>query len=222
MPDTYRNFSQLAEHEAQDVDFSIRVSDRNGPVVILAPHGGGIEPGTSELSEAIAGTDFSFYAFEGLKNTGNAVLHITSTRFDEPRGLALTAKSRTAIAIHGEDSGEPTVFLGGLDTGMLRHMRTSLEEGGFRVRTHDNPELQGTATENICNRARNGRGVQLELSKGLRETFFSSLTRAGRQVRTKEFDRFVAAIRKAILAGAAEQPAADALPAKNPNLCEQM
>jgi phage replication-related protein YjqB (UPF0714/DUF867 family) len=45
-------------------------------LAILAPHGGGIEPGTSELAEAVAGEGLSFYAFEGLKRSGNAVLHV--------------------------------------------------------------------------------------------------------------------------------------------------
>jgi len=196
MPDIYNNFRLLADHETLDVDYSIRVSDRNGAVVIIAPHGGGIEPGTSELAEAIAGSNFSYYGFEGWKRTGNAVLHITSTRFDEPRGLALIGKSQTTIAIHGENSKESKVFLGGLDTETLGRLRACLEESGFHVEAH--PDLQGTAPGNICNRAMDGRGVQLELSKGLRETFFSSLTRNGRQPRTNEFDKFVAAVRKAI------------------------
>jgi phage replication-related protein YjqB (UPF0714/DUF867 family) len=53
-------------------------------VAVIAPHGGGIEPGTSELATAIAGDDFSLYLFEGLKSAGNGELHITSTNFDEP------------------------------------------------------------------------------------------------------------------------------------------
>lgn len=205
MPDTYRNFRELAQHETQDVDFFIRVSDGDGAVAVIAPHGGGIEPGTSELAEAIAGENSSFYAFDGLKLTGNTALHITSTRFDEPRGLELVAKSQTAVAIHGEDSDEAVVFLGGLDGEMLARFRACLEESGFRVETHHNPDLQGTSRENICNRTRSGCGVQLELSKGLRETFFSSLTRTGRQTQTDEFHKFVAAVRKAIDGAAAGQ-----------------
>lgn len=198
MRDTYRNFRQLVGKETQDVDYRIRVRDRNTAVIVIAPHGGGIEPGTSELAEAIAGSNFSFYAFEGLKSFRNTVLHITSTRFDEPRGLALIARSQMVIALHGEDSEEPILFLGGLDTEMCRRFRASLEESGFRVQIHDDPELQGTSRQNICNRGTSGCGVQLELSNGLRRTFFSSMTRTGRQTRTKQFDKFIVAARKAI------------------------
>ena len=31
------------------------------------------------------------------------------------------------------------------------------------------PELRGTQPENICNRCKSGKGVQLEISRGLRE-----------------------------------------------------
>jgi phage replication-related protein YjqB (UPF0714/DUF867 family) len=198
MADTYRNFQQLAENETQDEDFAIRVRERNGTAVIIAPHGGGIEPGTSEIAEAIAGPNLSFYAFEGIRRSGNAALHITSTRFDEPRGTALVVKSPTAIAIHGEDSGEPIVFVGGLDTEGAERLRASLKASGFRVDTHSNPALQGSDPANICNRGTSGRGVQLELSNGLRKTFFSSLTRAGRLTPTKEFGKFVAAVRSVV------------------------
>jgi phage replication-related protein YjqB (UPF0714/DUF867 family) len=70
----------------------------------VAPHGGGIEPGTSELADAIAGSDLSFYTFEGLKSSGNTDLHITSTRFDEPMCLTLLASSSVVVTLHGEHS----------------------------------------------------------------------------------------------------------------------
>jgi phage replication-related protein YjqB (UPF0714/DUF867 family) len=142
MPDTYRNFDQLAEHETQDVAFSIQVVDRNEALAIIAPHGGSVEPGTSELADAIAGSTFSFYAFEGTKNAGNAVLHITSTRFDEPRGHALVSNSRKAIAIHGEDGKESIVLLGGRETEFLGQLKTAHEESGFRVQTRFREYLQ--------------------------------------------------------------------------------
>ena len=65
-------------------NFSVRYKDRDSAYAIIAPHGGGIEPGTTELAEAIARNDFSFYTFEGKKRTSNRDLHLTATRFDEP------------------------------------------------------------------------------------------------------------------------------------------
>lgn len=49
-----------------------------GPRSRSAPHGGGIEPGTSEIADAIGGERGSFYTFGGLKSSGTADLHITS------------------------------------------------------------------------------------------------------------------------------------------------
>jgi phage replication-related protein YjqB (UPF0714/DUF867 family) len=38
---------------------------------VIAPHGGAIEPGTTEVAEAIAGDRFSFYTLEGVKTRDN-------------------------------------------------------------------------------------------------------------------------------------------------------
>src|SRR5882724_11484201 len=99
--------------------------------LLLSRHtGGGIEPGTSELAEAIAGADMSFYAFEGLKKKGNGILHITSSRFDEPKAVFLVNASPRVVALHGElDCRDQVVFLGGLDRGLGKHIQAVLEAG---------------------------------------------------------------------------------------------
>jgi phage replication-related protein YjqB (UPF0714/DUF867 family) len=199
MPDTYNSFSELAEKETQGEDFRVRLRERRGATVVIAPHGGGIEPGTSEVAEAIAGDDLSFYAFEGIKSTGNGDLHITSTLFDEPQCIALVTASPRAISIHGEDSERQVVFLGGREAAMLNRLRDSLTASGFSVETSQSPALQGCDEANICNQGKSGCGVQLELSNGLRCSFFESLSRSGRQNTSERFDQFVAAVRGVIL-----------------------
>lgn len=167
---------------------------------MIAPHGGGIEPGTSELAEAIAGVGLSFYVFEGIKEEGNRILHITSSRFDEPEGVALVAASPRVVAVHGEEESQDcAVFLGGLDKGLGAEIRASLEAAGFGVRTHKNPDMQGLHKNNICNRGQSAQGVQLELSRSLRESFFRELdNREGRQHPTESFFKFVKAMRKGL------------------------
>jgi phage replication-related protein YjqB (UPF0714/DUF867 family) len=199
MIDSYDSFSTLTKHARQGRDFRVRLVERPGTTVIVAPHGGGIEPGTSEIAEAIARDDFSFYAFEGTKPRRNCELHITSTRFDEPKGITLITKSPRAISVHGEDSERQVVFLGGTDARILNQLRNSLAVTGFRVEKHRSPFLQGKDPANICNRAANGVGVQLELSRGLRLTFFASLSKSGRRTKTERFHEFVASVRKVIL-----------------------
>ena len=197
--DKYINFADLATNTVEGQDFCVQVQNRPGKTVVIAPHGGGIEPGTSEIVKAIARDELSFYVFEGIRQSGNQKLHITSTRLDEPRCIALVTASPSAIAVHGEDSGKETAFLGGLDEAVLNRLRDSLMAEGFNVHTHKNSALQGRDKANICNRAQSTRGVQMEVSNGLRSSFFESLTRRGRRSRTERFEQFVAAVRQAIL-----------------------
>src|SRR5260370_42664995 len=181
MVDKYNNFAELLGNERENTGFQIRSRERCGTPAIIAPHGGGIEPGTSELAEAISDGDLSFYAFEGIKKGGNGVLHITSGRFDEPKAIALVNASPIVVALHGElVSPDQIVFLGGLDKELGMRIQVALEAAGFVVRTHDDPNLQGVDKSNICNRGRNGQGVQLELSQPLRQSFFRSFDRRGR------------------------------------------
>ena len=202
MADGYKNFVDLAAHEKENSDFRVRSQERHGAAAVIAPHGGGIEPGTSEPTEAIASADLSFYAFEGLKRNGNGLLHITSSRFDEPKVVALVTASPRVVALHGElDCRDEVVFLGGLDKGLGKRIQAELQTAGFVVGIHDDPYLQGVEKNNICNRGQSGRGVQLELSQPLRRSFFKSFDRNGRQHRTEQGDRFVDAMRKALREG---------------------
>ena len=102
MVDRYSSFAALADSEREGVDYRIVLQRTAAVHCVVAPHGGGIEPGTSELASAIAARDHSLYAFEGLKRADNLDLHVTSTRFDEPQCLALIASSVTLpLTEHG-------------------------------------------------------------------------------------------------------------------------
>jgi phage replication-related protein YjqB (UPF0714/DUF867 family) len=106
MPDRYRNYRALSAAERIGIDFSIETQDRETALIIATPHGGGIEPGTSEVARAIAGTNYSYYLFNGLKETGNQSLHITSSNFDEPSCRALLSSARIVIAVHAANDYE--------------------------------------------------------------------------------------------------------------------
>jgi phage replication-related protein YjqB (UPF0714/DUF867 family) len=197
--DVYRNFAELSEAESEDMDFRISAVKREGSnTIIVAPHGGAIEPGTSEVAKQVANNDLSLFIFEGIKPKDNKRLHITSTNFDEPRCVELVQASDTVVAIHGEGSDELSVFLGGRDDELCAQLKAVLERYGFTVKPHGNPDLHGLAIENICNRGRHGIGVQLELSSGLRQTFFQSLTPKGRKNPTDELVRFATAVREGL------------------------
>jgi phage replication-related protein YjqB (UPF0714/DUF867 family) len=200
--DAYRSFAELSGTEKEDIDFRILITERKGSgTVIVAPHGGAIEPGTSEVAREVAGDDLSLALFEGMKpDGGNRRLHLTSTNFDEPRCLELVLGADTIVAIHGEASAEPYVFLGGRDHMLGAQLKAVLMRHGYAVGIHGNTDLHGLSVENICNRGRSRAGVQLELSRGLRRTFFRSLTGEGRKDPTDAFFRFAAAVRQGLLA----------------------
>lgn len=197
MSDKYANFAELSKIEAPE-HYRIESEYRRSKLVIVAPHGGDIEPGTSEICRRIAGREFSWYSFEGIKTADNADLHITSTRFDEPRCLELLASTPLVLAVHGERSQTDTAFIGGLHLECIAGIQSNLEDAGFDVRKHSSPELQGKDPRNICNKGTLGRGVQLELARALRQSFFFGISRRDRVRATSRFYAFCDAIRDAL------------------------
>jgi phage replication-related protein YjqB (UPF0714/DUF867 family) len=99
--DKYKSYAELHENEREGIDYRVCMIDRAAPVAVIAPHGGTIEPGTSELATTIAGESYSLYCFEGLRPRPHRDLHITSTNFDEARCLHLIAKHNFVVSVHG-------------------------------------------------------------------------------------------------------------------------
>jgi phage replication-related protein YjqB (UPF0714/DUF867 family) len=141
------------------------------------------------IAEAIAGENYSYYSFDGLKSEGNGVLHIESHLFDEPRALQAVKKADVVITVHGQlNHHEGFIMVGGLHVDLRSEIRRRLEADGFQTRTP--PEgLQGIDPENICNRGRLKGGVQLEVSRKERDLLKSDKER---------LERFASAVRKAI------------------------
>ena len=167
--DKYQNWSALAAGEREDHDFTISVVAQGSDVAIVAPHGGAIEPGTTEVAKCIAGHDLSFYSFTGTKKQRNRDLHITSARFDEPRCLSVVGSARVVVTIHGcrkRPSKIEKVFVSGLHAELANAIRVNLNAMGFA--TAVDTSMQGKAPRNICNMGRDRRGVQLELTSQCR------------------------------------------------------
>jgi phage replication-related protein YjqB (UPF0714/DUF867 family) len=206
--DLYANYALLAAATQAGTDFRIELVYRDTNLIIVAPHGGGIEAGTSELARAISGQevsgeDWSVYRFEGIRSSNNGELHITSTNFDEPRCMWALSNSTRAVALHGYSDTAMVVQVGGLDTFVRDRVISAINNAVF---SPDNVTavvatggLAATEPANIVNEGLSKAGVQLEISSAVRNRFFTTNTLAGRWgSRTADFHVFVAAVRSAI------------------------
>ena len=192
----YKNYSQLRKCEQEGADYQIRFHERSSGILIVAPHGGCIEPGTTEIAHAVAGKEHSIYCFEGLKDRDNNILHITSTHFDEPIALKLAGKAWSILALHGCRDDKPIIYLGGKDGILLEEIRNTLEETGIPV--GHNPRFPGRHPDNICNLNFRGEGVQMEISLALRRLMFDDLKRNNREPRGELFHNIILAVRRAM------------------------
>jgi phage replication-related protein YjqB (UPF0714/DUF867 family) len=192
--DKYKSFKELEVAERRDVDYRIEFNKTGSNVLVLAVHGGGTEPGTTELASAIADKDLNYYSLVSLKGNDTTELHITSTRFDEPVAVEMVTDAYFVLSLHGAGDKDDTVYLGGRNTAWGAQIKTALEARGFTVKVHTNANLAGTTGTNIANRGITGQGVQLELGRGLRRKMFEG-GMTDRQYPTDLFFNFVAAIR---------------------------
>jgi len=181
----FPNFAALLAAHREGEDFERTIIHREAAcAVLLAPHGGCIEPLTAEIASEIAGSEFSLYCFRSLRRKAEANLHITSHCFDDAQCLDLVAKHCLAVAIHGCTGREHRVFLGGRDGALAAELAEALRASGIAVET-DGHTYPGTHPTNVCNRTASKSGVQFELTMPFR----SGSQRAG----------FVAAIRSVLL-----------------------
>ncbi len=195
----YASFAELAAHEREGRDYRWWARLRDSELIVIAPHGGAIEPGTSEIADAIAGEEFSVYCFEGMKPHGNRSLHIRSTRFDEPHGVDLVTSCRMVVAIHGCAGWTPILWIGGRHIALATTLIAALNAADFKARTAKR-SLAASSPDNVCNRGVLGRGVQIEVSAALRHDLFAGLGPGQRSATRPAFDRLVSAVRGVLLA----------------------
>lgn len=200
MVERYRDLAHVVLRNARGVDYEIQFSARSSELTVVAIHGGGIEPLTSELAHAIAGEDYNFYEFRGIRPRNNMQLYVSSLCFKEIRlrGLLLTAD--TAISIHGVAGESPIVYVGGGNQRLSSAVKKHLVEAGFETR-RARGRFAARHPDNVANRPKD-KGVQLELSRGLRDAMVeggaANPARCDPDRRSEEFTRFVGAVRLAI------------------------
>jgi len=186
------SFAVLQANEIIGIDYRIRICYGWSGIAVMAIHGGGIEPGTTEIAEAVAGEAHTFYSFSGLKPSGNARLHISSRKFDEPLGIEIARRARTVITIHGCRDTKAITYLGGRHHRLKLQIKQALLAAGFAA--VDGLRFPGINPKNICNKNRSGMGVQLEISIGMRKRLFEDITRLHRKRITPCFIDYVHAL----------------------------
>lgn len=191
---------RFKRHEMVDTDRAASPAPRL--TTVMAIHGGGIEPGTSELCLGIAGylphtleprtpdaALHDYWMLEGIRPSGavpgNRDLHVTATNNDDPVARSMAAASANVLSLHGctaTQAGLPAgtkgVVVGGAN-GRLRYLLAeNLERAGFLI-APDTEKLNGDLPENICNRTLTGEGGgQLEMTYELRQSLFENFSGA--------------------------------------------
>lgn len=194
-----KSFEDIKKSFFEGIDYQLRIEDRNAQVIVLAPHGGGIEPGTSEIALEIAGQELSYYLFEGIRPKGNDCLHLTSTLFDEPRCLSILYPKPIALAIHGCAGRGETIFVGGRNEQLKSRICDALKSKNIETELSPHP-LSGLKKNNICNRCSTHQGLQLEFTTGIRRLMFNNLgSRRGRRIITPFFYQVTSIIRNVLI-----------------------
>ena len=199
MADTYANYAELAANQVEGTDYQIITRYIGSDTTCMTPHGGGIEPGSSEVVEEVAGYRYNMYKFEGIKSSGNSVLHITSANFDEPKCLTMSAKSKRVISIHGKSGDTAITYVGGLDKALCQSVFYHLRKAGFTVEFATG-SIGGINPDNFINKNIRGMGCQLELTTQQRKSFFTNddYSSANRVNKTETFYNYANAIKAAL------------------------
>lgn len=199
--DCYSDFNELKKNTHKNKDWRIDTKTRkNKKILVTAIHGGGIEPGTTEIARRISNVGkYNFFTFEGLRKSNNDQLHITSTHFSEPHLQKMLKDTKETISIHGFSGDDPIVYIGGKNKGMSKAIATQLRRKGFTVK--ESPEnIDAQSSDNFVNKNESNSDVQLELTTALRKGFFKhyKLDRSNTDKYTPEFYKFANAVQKGI------------------------
>ncbi len=193
-PDTY--FGELKSSpeckEGQDyIIISTPPEKQKTDVTVLSIHGGKIEHDTSIISSHLSTRyNWNIYDFNGkitnpecsdlkksnpsdIKNTNFVVLHITSTRFDDPRAVKLVSSHNNAVSIHGygraeDDKKVQTICVGGANKPQIKRFIEYVKNNqsdelkrlvDYSLNPIDVPSLDKDDNSNICTRKRRLDGI---------------------------------------------------------------
>jgi phage replication-related protein YjqB (UPF0714/DUF867 family) len=169
------SYKELATKKIEGKDFDIKTRSGPSSSLVMAIHGGTIEPGTTELADAIAADRFSFYSFTGLVDDYQG-LHLTSTDFDEPRLAELTQNAKNCLSVHGLKNDAADFCVGGANADKRKAYVKLLAKKFPKWRSCELccPPNSGTSKNNVVNRCKLA-GVQIEMGQGVRSELKQNL-----------------------------------------------
>ena len=162
------SFKELSLLKKEGKDFEIKLRTGTSDSLVMAIHGGTIEPGTTELANATAGEKHSYYTFTGLVDD-YVGLHLTSIEFDDPRLLVLTQQAKNCLGLHGLKDDQIDFCVGGANAQKRKSYFQLLSQKFPKWRTCELccPPNLGTSSKNIVNKCQLS-GVQIEMGSTLR------------------------------------------------------
>jgi len=226
MEDKYWAMTQLYEKEKEGATYtkawyrhrwrynSVEDYSKENEIFIMAPHGGSIETGTTELALATAGfTDdfndspatsatYDYFVFNGKNDPNpNRDLHVTARHYDDPVARELVQNSLISLAFHGckdhqaihepgheveleEGEEYKACLIGGLDEPFKISLKEKLVEAGFITVITGINDLDGRNPENIINKNKRMAGAQFELTTSFRSSLFGDDSFDGRRQTT--------------------------------------
>lgn len=192
--DYYRDMKELLRKEPSS-SYEITVKDTQSPVLVITPHGGKIEQFTSAIGRGIAGEDHRYFEFAGLLTSGSFDrLHVTSSNFNPPQLEALSRQAEISLSVQGMAGDEALTYVGGRDESGAQTVIDALNEAGFRAQMAPS-KIGGREVRNFVNRNRRRMGIQLEITRAQRRALF---TRGNESRPDEDYDRYVAAVRRAL------------------------
>ena len=199
-------WSQMVEKQATNAPETQKI--------VMAIHGGGIEPGTSEIALAVAGYHpdtlvasvddlglHDFWLFEGLLPSGNGKLHVTASHYNDPIATELVQNARRCISLHGcsDTQANGKIQIGGCDIELRDIVLEELTIAGIPAEITTNQMLGGDLPDNIANKTKILGCVQLEMGTSYRSSLFGTNTQPQRKKTTNtQFWLLVGALRKAM------------------------
>lgn len=180
--DHYQDFSSMTQSNVEGEDYLVRIKNNNSNILVTAFHGGYIESGTSELAIAISENTFDLYSFEALKpgdmhkdSFTSSTLHITSTRFDDPKLLSMLPEKDFCLGLHGFGGQEADFCVGGGNELERKNLVKLLSEHFPQLKSCELccPPFNGVSKKNPINLCKN-QGVQVEMSPDVRKEILSN------------------------------------------------